>query len=247
MRAPTQQARIPVQRTPPPLARPTLLVLPALLAVLTWTLICPVSPAPAADLLHRLTHGDQDALVVGTLTQAGEDEFTLGNARRLAGLPVPPEIRIKLPGSLLSWSLGSSVIASVDQDGPDYVVRWGVFLASSTDPETLTILDGSLGGGDRAAFQRYINSGGRDSEYVFIEGRTYLRKNDGVLELIYSPPPIISSASPPAEGTPAQPETPAASTGWNLGYLAGAAGVLILILFLFRIRPRPPRPPSPRA
>ncbi|NLG67801.1 MAG: hypothetical protein GX536_08855, partial [Actinobacteria bacterium] len=119
-----------MQRTPAPLARPALLVLPALLAVLIWTLICPVSPTSAADLLHRLTHGDQDALVVGTLTQAGEGEFTLGNARRLAGLPVAPEIRVKTPGSLLSWSLGSSVIASVDQDGPDYVVRWGVFLAS---------------------------------------------------------------------------------------------------------------------
>ncbi len=206
MRAPTQQARIPVQRTPAPLARPALLLLPALLAVLTWTLICPVSPAPAADLLHRLTHGDQDALVVGTLTQAGEGEFTLGNARRLAGLPVPPEIRIKMPGSLLSWSLGSSVIASVDQDGPDYVVRWGVFLASSTDPETLTILDGSLGGGDRAAFQRYINSGGRDSEYVFTgthhEGRTYLRKNDGSLGLILSPSRPSPARHPPQRAHP---------------------------------------------
>ncbi len=214
-------------------AMPVLIVL---LSALVWSLAGPIHPAPAADVLWRLTHGDQDALVIGTLASAAEGEFTLAGVRSLAGLPVAGEIRVTRAGPALTWSPGSSIIASVDQSGPGYTVRWGVFLASSHDATTLTILDGTLTGGERAAFQRYINSEGRDSEFAFIEDRVYVKSADGSLELIYSSPGMPSTTATTDE--PAQP------AGWNVGYLAGAAGVLILVLVLFRLRPRPPRPPA---
>ncbi len=243
MRVPTQRARTPIQRTPAPLARPALLVLPALLALLIWTLTSPVSPrvrrrsAPSA---HTRGSGRPGC---GHADAGRGGEFTLGNARRLAGLPVPPEMRRSCRGRSSAWSLGSSVV-SLSKTAPT-MVRWGVFLASSDDPETLTILDGSLGGGDRAAFN-YINSGGRDSEYVFIGGRTYLRKNDGSWNSAPTPPAGRLGHVTHRRAHPQSPNPPP-PTGWNLGYLAGAAGVLILIPVFVPYAPRPPRPPSPRA
>ena len=217
-------------------AKHTVPVLIAALSALVWSLAGPVHPAPAADVLWRLTHGDQDALVIGTLAAASEGEFSLSNARSLAGLPAPADMRIRGAGPALTWPPGSTIIASVDQSGPNYEERWGVFLASSSDPTALTILDGPLGSGERTAFPRYINSGGRDSEFAFIEDRVYLKQADGSLELIYS------SAGTPSTTVTTEESVPPA--GWNLRYLAGAAGVLILILILFRLRPRPPQLPA---
>jgi len=230
---------------------------PILLAILVWSLAGPVSPALAADALWRLTHGDQDALVVGKLIAVEEDEITLGSARSLAGLPVTAEICIKTPRPPTSWPLDSDLIASINHTGSDFVERWGIFLASSDDPATLTILDGPLAHGDQAAFQRYINSEGRDSEFTFIEGNVCARNADGSLELIYSLPNTPSLTTPTEEAASGEPvpgdassqdaapqDTPPA--GWNLGYLAGAAAVLIVILILFRLRPRPPRRPTAR-
>lgn len=219
-----------------PAARAVALVLLWMIAVTGFP-----SSAHAADLLWRLTHGDQDALVIGVLTATGGDELQLVSARTLAGLPVAAEVRIRTRADAPPWPQGSAVVASVDVAGPVLTEKWGVFRVSSANPADLTVLEGPLTDGELAAFQRYLNSDGRDSEFTFIADRVYVKKSGGSLELIYAAPETSSDTS----SNPTTPRAPTETTGWNLGYLAGAAGVLVVILILFRFRPRPPAPRPP--
>ena len=182
-------------------------------------ILCTVASqrAVAADVLYLLTHGYQDALVVGTVVDATADLLILDPIHTIAGVPTkaPAELALNNPGAegaAQSFGPGTIVVASVSGSGSNLTEKWGVFVASSSDPTTLEIVSGPLNTAEIAAFQQYLNSGGKASNFGMA---------DDTLQ-------------------PEEAEVGRTTSGWDLSYLAGAAGVLVLIVVLLRFRPQPP-------
>lgn len=217
-----------------------------LVIALSFLLSLPCQRAYAADILYRLTHGDQDALVVGVVSAVGDNTLVLDPVHTIAGLPTRPPAVLTLKDNTADMQpavlkTGDIVVASVTGSGSTLKERWGVFKATSLDHRSLLITSGPLTGAELAAFQRYINSNGRDSEFVLKDGRAYVRHGDGSLEALT--PVAIQQTSPVSYSpTPRSDADTAAANGWNTSFLAGAAAVLIVLLLLFRFRPRPPYP-----
>ncbi|GAW91395.1 hypothetical protein [Calderihabitans maritimus] len=143
----------------------------------------------AGDVLHRLTHGDQYALILGSVLEVNEGEIEVEVKKILSGRKTPSRVAVELGNYPLTFDLkrGDHVIISVDRFNKQFTVKWGIFKVSSDDYSTLEIIDSDLYPGDLAALQHYINSGGNDNDFVSINGRTYLRNPDGTLAQIYPP------------------------------------------------------------
>jgi hypothetical protein len=146
-----------------------------------------------ADLLYRLTHGDQDALVLGTVTEAEEEWITVDVERTLDGKEVDKHIKIyankdRKTEPKFYWYVpqkGDFIVASIDKKSPGYEVKWGVFKVSSLDHKTLKIEKGLNNKSDNAIFQHYINNGCKVANYYIEEDKVYIKNDDGSVIQIY--------------------------------------------------------------
>lgn len=151
-----------------------------------------------ADLVYRLTHGDQYALILGTVEQANENWIVVKVERNLNGKDVGDRIKIfanqkrKIKPKFYWYEPeeGDYIIASIDKELLSYVLKWGVFKVSSLDYATLRIEKG-LSSPDNAMFQYYINSGCKVNSFYYDNGKVFVRKSDGSETEIY--PKFIDS------------------------------------------------------
>jgi hypothetical protein len=152
----------------------------------------------AADMLHRLTHGDQDALALGTIAVIAGERVDLEVETVIAGKRLPAYVSVDgvVATSSSSWDLqvGDYVVMSINQASSGYMMAWGVYQVTSLDLNSLDVVAGPLGQGDLAAFQWYINSGGVENEFYFVGSEAYVRHSDGTSQQIY-----------PRETQPARP------------------------------------------
>jgi hypothetical protein len=152
----------------------------------------------AADILHRLTHGDQDALALGTIVAIAGERVDLDVETVIAGKRLPACVSVDgvVASSSSSWDLqvGDYVVMSINQASGGYTVAWGVYQVTSLDLNSLDMVAGPLGPGDLAAFQWYINSGGVENDFYFVGGEAYVRHPNGTSQQIY-----------PREAQPARP------------------------------------------
>lgn len=223
-------------------------------------------PLLAADPLYLLTHGDQDAIVLGTVAALDEAFLTLDPARALAGLSMSASLEISQKAIRPALAVGDQVIASVDFSGGAFQEKWGIFQVGSAgasdtvegaagsggtpdvvvggetdgDLDTLRVLAGPYPPGDLLAVQRYLRSGGRDSDFIREGDSVYLIHPDGARELIH---PLSGEPLPQQwSETPLSGQAESRSgSGWRLEYLAPAAAVLLLLVFLLRRRPQVPK------
>lgn len=163
------------------IARSLLLLL--LIAALLHT------PADAADILHRLTHNDQYALVLGTLTSAYPGGGVLAVSRTISGKQLWAPIRLAIPRDPnLRLHEGDLVLASIDRKGSAFSVKWGIFRVSSLNPASLRILEPRLAPGDRAALEHYVHTGGRENDFFFVSRSAFVRYADGTFRQIHPQP-----------------------------------------------------------
>ncbi|HNT76580.1 MAG TPA: Ig-like domain-containing protein [Anaerolineae bacterium] len=182
-----------------------------LVLFLTTAMLWSVSPICAADVLHRLTHGDQYSLALGTITSVSDSGVMVEIAAIISGESLPDVINVEISGAFIeavpamSLAPGEYAVFSLNQGAETYTVAWGFFKASSLDITTLEILAGPLPEGDLAAFQWYINSGGVENDFYFIGTTAYVRRPDGTSLQIY-PPLDEADESLPDAGTAANEE-----------------------------------------
>lgn len=144
----------------------------------------------AADVLSRLTHGDQYSLALGTVVSTSETALTFQVETVISGESLPAMISVKVPGASMETvksGPGEYAVISLNQEARMYTVAWGIFEVSSLDIATLKIMEGPLPAGDLAAFQWYINSGGVENDFYFIGTTAYVRNPDGTSTQIYPP------------------------------------------------------------
>lgn len=144
-------------------------------------------PIQAADLLHRLTHGDQYALVLGTVKAAGRGEMTLAVSKAVSGHQLDGKIRVVLPSGRLPFSpkAGEHLLVSIGRGGGKYYVKWGFFKVTSLRPNRLEIIGPGLSGSDRAALEHYVRSGGRENDFFGIFNMLFVGYPDCTFRPIY--------------------------------------------------------------
>ena len=123
-------------------------------------LIMLITPLPvlAADAEFRMMHGEQDAIVVGTIKENTEEGYLIEKShvitckaentliRQLPAEKVPDELLIEEVKYRFSYhgksypEVGDHIVISVDKSGKIWKQEWMAFEVSSTDISTLEVL-----------------------------------------------------------------------------------------------------------
>lgn len=149
-------------------------------------IFCTLAPlSPAADILHRLTHGDQYALVLGRVTQVQKLSFELSVARTVSGHRTPAHILINCsPKGQQDWPKpGEKLLVSLEREAKEYRIHWGLFHVSSLDPRQLKIIQSAWPKGDLAALEHYLHTG--ENDFFFVYDSAFARFPDGTFTRIY--------------------------------------------------------------
>ncbi|KJR96179.1 MAG: hypothetical protein VR68_15205 [Peptococcaceae bacterium BRH_c4a] len=109
-----------------------------LFILMIFTTLIPIYPALAADILWRLTHGDQYSLAIGEIEKADGNILDVRVAHIISGNIINQQIKVELKEwkiQLLGQSInqGDKVIMSLEKDGTDYSIKWGIYKVSSLD------------------------------------------------------------------------------------------------------------------
>ena len=159
----------------------------------------PLKTAYAMDTLYALTHGQQYALAVGEVKEADANSAKIRIDEIISGEMLPDLISLNIPGDFLPQyepeiKPDDYVVLSINKEENEYVIAMGYYRVTGLDINTLEILEGPLPQGDLAALQWYINSGGVENDFYFIETNAYVRHFDGSSTMIY---PMMKTISTP--------------------------------------------------
>ena len=119
--------------------------------IILLTLIVCIWPAAglASDILSRLTHNGQYALALGTITAISGSTAEFQVEAVISGNAIPDTLRIDIPDRYLDKTnpmimTNDFVVLSLDRDGGEYSIAYGVYKVTSLDMETLEVLEGPL-------------------------------------------------------------------------------------------------------
>lgn len=149
--------------------------------------------AQAADAEFRMMHGEQDAIVVGTIKEMSEEgclvekshvilckaENTLN--RQLPAEEIPDELLIEEIKYRYSYhaktrpEVGDCIVISVDKEGKCWQQEWMAFEVSSTDISALEVLPPEDMTTGAYAWQLFIRSDGEKMNFAY--------EGDGILYL----------------------------------------------------------------
>lgn len=158
-----------------------------LCALLILSFIPAPAPVQAGDLVWRLTHGDQYALVLGTVKAAGRSEMTLAISRAISGKKLKGQVRVSLPFGRLPFrpQNGDHLLVSIGRESRSFHVKWGFFRVSSLRYNRLRIIGPGLSGMDQAALEHYVRSGGRENSFFGVFDFLFVSYPDGTFRVVY--------------------------------------------------------------
>ncbi len=209
------------------------------LAAVASAVIFAVFPVYAHDIEWGIRHGEQDALVLGTVKEAGEDWVLLEEViplpcdrtttiyRQLEPEQIPATMKVaNVQPYAMSYhdktraEAGDCMMVSADQDGNQWKALYRPYEVSSMDTATLEFLPEERKTRDSAAWEAFVRSGGADSEFSFGDGKVYVKRKgaDGTEETVVLFEEAVTETEPgaanPAADAQAGPEAaiPAAET-----------------------------------
>lgn len=153
-----------------------------------------IAPVYGADILYRLTHNGQDALVIGKIRSQNGRLFQLDVERVISGRLGCKALSLKADfeySLLLSQpKVGDLCVASLQRIRSGYRIQWGVYKVATLDKQLKFEKTGLSDGlkADLTAMEWYINSNGKATDFYF-DGtngvKAYLRQENGQSRLIY--------------------------------------------------------------
>ncbi|MCX7903502.1 MAG: hypothetical protein N2486_03220 [Caloramator sp.] len=139
----------------------------------------------SADILWRLMHSDQYALVIAKVVDKSDNKIVFVVKHIISGKTVPKKItlngNIKYSFFNVHPNLRDYCVISLDKKSNNYTVKNGIFKANTDDYKKLKLLKDGLDSGikgELTAFEYYINSNGKYNDFIFDSGIVYLRLND---------------------------------------------------------------------
>ena len=141
-------------------------------AVALLTILVGSRRAIAGDLLFLLTSPIyQDSVAIGEVVSVGGDKLVFEPKRVLIGNRVPSTITITdyEPSQSEMLSAGDAAVLPLSRTGKraQYKLTHTAFKVSSSLPAEAQIITGPLLGGDRVAYNWFINSCGADKSFAF--------------------------------------------------------------------------------
>lgn len=138
---------------------------------LTATLIS-YQRANAGDLLFLMTSlAYQDSIAIGEILSLDDNQLTFKSRRVLSGDRIANQITIAgyTSKQVETLSVGDfAVLSLVRADrGKHYKLSAAAFKVSSREPNEAEIIAGPLSGGDRTAYNWFINSCGTEKDFAF--------------------------------------------------------------------------------
>ncbi len=156
-----------------------------MIVVMLVSLLAPMT-AHAADAEWRMMHGEQDALVLGTIMEETEDGFLVEVAEalwceqdtvkgRMLPLEDVPDEMIVIIRSEYQYSyhgktmpeVGDHIFISVDKKGDVWEQNWLVMEGSCTDSTTVEFAKPENMRNSEYAWQLFVNSGGEKTNFAF--------------------------------------------------------------------------------
>lgn len=139
----------------------------------------------SADILWRLMHNDQYALVIAQVSEQSDNKIVFEVKQIISGKTVPKQItingNIKYTFLYIRPNLYDYCVISLDKKSNKYTVKNGIFKADTDDYKKLKFIKDGLDSGikgDLTAFEYYINSKGKYNNFIFDRGTVYLCLND---------------------------------------------------------------------
>jgi hypothetical protein len=140
----------------------------------------------AGDPIFLLTHGDQDALVLGKVTAATPEMLQFQPTVEIPGqrghLPIGKLIEIRqTDGGRLNQhqsplAVGDRALVSLRAEGDHYRLAWGAFQVSSLELPTLRITNVEKSS-DLIMLQWYLNSCGQDNAFSGDGSTVFVQSN----------------------------------------------------------------------
>ncbi len=158
-----------------------ILVSVLLVAMMLW------QPVLAADALHRMLHGEQDAIVLGQIENRQDDLLELRVIRLLQGKDTGNTIQVKDDFTYFGFteengspSLGDYVVMSLNEKGDHYEQAWFMVRSDHGHMRSLTLYYEPAAGpapSDLKALQYFVNTGGKATDYYFDGDQVFAQRN----------------------------------------------------------------------
>lgn len=150
-------------------------------------------PAFSADMLWRLTHNDQDVLLIGKVQKINNGIYDINIAHVISGKAISGTIKVKISDeqtkSIGGINFNDKLLLSLDRSLWRYKIKGNLFKVSSLDYRKMQIVS-PWSGSDKAALEYYVNSGGIYKEFFYKEDRVYVRIKPDIVNRIFPYPPI---------------------------------------------------------
>ena len=155
-------------------------------------LFCFALEGYAADQLHRITHNDQDALVIGQINRQEDNDYIVNVLHVISGKLDRTTIKVSKDFKYEHLDTEPSIddfgIFSLDKGVLGYKVKYGVYKADSGDYKTLKLIKTDISHGQRGdltALEYYINSNGEEANFSFEDTTAYVTDKSGQRKVIY--------------------------------------------------------------
>jgi hypothetical protein len=143
--------------------------------------------ASAGDMLFRITHDDQDSLIVGEVVDIKVDTLQINVVQVISGNKTGEKIKVKTEGEVIKrlkgLQKGDKVLLSIDNNLKYYTIKWGIYKVSTTDNRTFKILEPQYM--DNPALVYYINSNGKYNDFTYTDQRIFVKDGTGENVQIY--------------------------------------------------------------
>lgn len=178
-------------------------------------ILCFITGSYAADQLHRVTHNDQDALVLGQIISQKGNDYVVDVIHLLSGELDRETIKISsdfvYQYLFEEPQIDDFCILSLDKGAIKHKIKWGAYKADSGDYRSLKFVKTNIEQGqqaDLAALEYYVNNNGEEVEFSFEENKAYVTEKSGDRKLIY---PVSKDSSSNADRTVSTEKTSVAT------------------------------------
>jgi hypothetical protein len=142
------------------------------------------------DTMHFMLHGDYGSLALGTIISTNGNTLQFRNEKIIRGNALPSQFTLQkrvIYGKPQKHDLaaGTFAVAFIAQQGDQYHTQYGIWEVSSLDVRTLDLKYPYFDPSEQAMFQWYINSGGRDNQFMYTEsGRLAVKRCDDTIVVL---------------------------------------------------------------
>lgn len=142
------------------------------------------------DMLHFMLHGDYGSMALGTITETDGKTLQFRNEKVIRGKPLPSQITLQKGATFgkpqkHDLAVGAFAVTFIAQKGNQYHTQYGMWEVSSLDVRTLDLKYPYFDPTEQAMFQWYINSGGRDNQFMYTQkGQLAVKRCDDTIVVL---------------------------------------------------------------